>query len=307
MCLYNYSIIIPHKNIPDLLQRCLDNIPKRDDVQIIIVDDNSDPKIVDFEHFPGLDCSNTEVYFDKTTRGAGRARNVGLEYAKGEWVLFADADDMFEEGINTILNQVMNRDEDVIYFDVVSKDSDTLEITEESIGFTSTLHSEDDFSLRFGLSTPWMKAIRLSLIKEHKISFDETPVGNDIWFSSMCGLYAKKVGTIPVVGYCWMRRNASLWRSNKDLIWYKTRFEVVTRIAMFMKKQKNERAFKAFALHSTSFIGPMEKLSVKDYMKAELYYGWMVRDYRILIVWAPLYVFRRLKRVVGINFGMVGN
>ena len=38
-----FSIIIPHKNIPSLLQRCLDSIPKRDDVQIIVVDDNSNP------------------------------------------------------------------------------------------------------------------------------------------------------------------------------------------------------------------------------------------------------------------------
>ena len=37
----NYSIIIPHKNIPNLLQRCLDSIPNREDVQIIVVDDNS--------------------------------------------------------------------------------------------------------------------------------------------------------------------------------------------------------------------------------------------------------------------------
>lgn len=37
----NYSIIIPHKNSAGLLQRCLDSIPQRDDIQIIIIDDNS--------------------------------------------------------------------------------------------------------------------------------------------------------------------------------------------------------------------------------------------------------------------------
>ena len=47
----NYSIIIPHKNIPNLLQRCLDSIPNREDVQIIVVDDNSDPNIVDLISF----------------------------------------------------------------------------------------------------------------------------------------------------------------------------------------------------------------------------------------------------------------
>ena len=37
-----YSIIIPYKNCPALLNRCIDSIPQRDDVQIIVVDDNSD-------------------------------------------------------------------------------------------------------------------------------------------------------------------------------------------------------------------------------------------------------------------------
>ena len=59
----NYSIIIPHKNIPNLLQRCLDSIPNREDVQIIVVDDNSDPNIVDFDKFPGLNRSHFEVNF----------------------------------------------------------------------------------------------------------------------------------------------------------------------------------------------------------------------------------------------------
>ena len=40
----NYSIIIPHKNTPNLLQQCLDSIPYRDDIQIIVVDDNSEDK-----------------------------------------------------------------------------------------------------------------------------------------------------------------------------------------------------------------------------------------------------------------------
>lgn len=37
----NYSIIIPHYGIPELLGRCLRSIPERDDIQVIVVDDNS--------------------------------------------------------------------------------------------------------------------------------------------------------------------------------------------------------------------------------------------------------------------------
>ncbi len=49
-----WSIIVPHHNIPQLLERCLDSIPERDDIQIIVIDDNSDPTIVDFNMFPGI-------------------------------------------------------------------------------------------------------------------------------------------------------------------------------------------------------------------------------------------------------------
>src|SRR5574344_311021 len=91
----NYTIIIPHKNTTDLLRKCIDSIPKRNDVQVIIVDDNSDADKVDFEHFPGLNEERTEVYFTKEGKGAGYARNIGLQYAIGKWVVFVDADDYF--------------------------------------------------------------------------------------------------------------------------------------------------------------------------------------------------------------------
>ena len=86
---YIYSIIIPHKNSPDLLSRCLDSIPNRDDLQIVIIDDNSDENIVDFSNFPGMGRKNTIVIFNKESRGAGYARNLGLSKSNSKWFLFA--------------------------------------------------------------------------------------------------------------------------------------------------------------------------------------------------------------------------
>ena len=37
-----FSIIIPHKDIPDLLMRCLKSIPVSEDIQVIVVDDMYD-------------------------------------------------------------------------------------------------------------------------------------------------------------------------------------------------------------------------------------------------------------------------
>ena len=82
----SYSIIIPHKNIPNLLQRCLDTIPQRNDIQVIVIDDNSDDSIVDFNNFPKWTGIHYEYYLTKGNNGAGFARNYGLKYAKGQWM-----------------------------------------------------------------------------------------------------------------------------------------------------------------------------------------------------------------------------
>ena len=65
----NYTIIIPHKDIPDVLQRCLDSIPQSEDAQVIVVDDNSDPENVNFAHFQRLDRTDVERYFTREGKG----------------------------------------------------------------------------------------------------------------------------------------------------------------------------------------------------------------------------------------------
>ncbi len=98
-----------------MLQRCLDSIPERDDIQTIIVDDNSSPDIVDFDQFPGCHRKNTEVYLTKEGRGAGYARNVGLKHAEGKWLIFSDADDFFADEFSSILDEMIEAEEDLFF------------------------------------------------------------------------------------------------------------------------------------------------------------------------------------------------
>ena len=118
----NYSIIIPHKNIPDLLQICLDSIPVRDDIEIIVVDDNRDDDIVSKSDLPGLERSDCKVIFTKEGKGAGYARNVGLDNANGKWVLFADADDYFVDDFIAKIDQYKDSDFDIVFFRVNAVD-----------------------------------------------------------------------------------------------------------------------------------------------------------------------------------------
>ena len=80
----NYTIIIPHYNIPDLLMRCLKSIPVREDIQVIVVDDCSPDANRYLKDYPELSRPYLEYYSTPQGGSAGRARNVGLNHAKGK-------------------------------------------------------------------------------------------------------------------------------------------------------------------------------------------------------------------------------
>ena len=90
-----FSIIIAHYDIPDLLMRCLKSIPVSEDIQVIVVDDNSPDADTYLERYPELSRPYLEFIRAQKNGGAGYARNIGLDHAKGKWLLFADADDFF--------------------------------------------------------------------------------------------------------------------------------------------------------------------------------------------------------------------
>ena len=193
----NYSIIIPHKNIPQLLQRCLDSIPIRDDVQVIVVDDNSDADKVDFNNFPKWRGTNYEYYLTKEGKGAGYARNVGLEHAKGKWVLFIDADDYILPCINQIMDEYIDTENDIIYFypmSVLLKDRSTL--SKRADGYVKVLNkcitTQNRAELILTSGSPWSKLIKLDLINQHNIKFDEIKYSNDLFFSTKSAIKANK-------------------------------------------------------------------------------------------------------------------
>lgn len=213
----NYSIIIPHKNIPNLLQRCLDSIPVRDDVEVIVVDDNSDPQKVDFDHFPKWNGEHFQVFQTKEGKGAGYARNVGLDHATGRWIVFADADDFFTEDFGRLLEEMADEEDDLVFFNYINVLSD--EITQkldERVWYKTLIAAylnNDDKSeewLRCYFCVPWCKFVKKELIEQHRIRFSEVRWGNDTYFSAQVGCRAKTIRVSEKIGYVLTSRKGSL-------------------------------------------------------------------------------------------------
>lgn len=242
--MYNYSIIIPHHNIPKLLERLLYSIPIRDDLEVIIVDDNSDKEIVDFELFPGLGRKNCKVIFDKKGGGGGYARNVGLKEATGKWILFADADDFFNYCLNEILDYYIDNDNDIVYFKVNSLDSDNYSISNRGNNRLNLFidHYEENKEryttlLKYKCGEPWSKIIKKEIIDKNHITFEETNIHNDHRFGYMIGYHARKVDVDKRSLYCVTTRKISVSKNttNKALL---TRIRIFGEAENFIRSHK---------------------------------------------------------------------
>ncbi|WP_221411311.1 MULTISPECIES: glycosyltransferase family 2 protein [unclassified Apibacter] len=242
--MFNYTIIIPHKNTPKYLQRCLDSIPERNDIQVIVVDDNSDN--LDTINFPGLYKKNTEVYFTNEGKGAGYARNIGLSYAKGKWLLFADADDYFNLDFLTFTDEYLDSDNEIIYFSASSIDIDTgkrsnrNKILVKSINEYKEGCTKSKDNLLFKNWMPWSKMFKHDFIKKNNLKFEEVKVGNDALFVINAGILADKICVDINSIYCVTYNKKSLsFNFNQNL--FDERFMSKIRINNYLTKLNKKK------------------------------------------------------------------
>lgn len=104
------SVIVPVYNAEKTLARCVDSILEQSfrNLEIILVDDgSSDESLTLCRQYAEKD-QRVRTY-SITNRGAGEARNYGLEKAGGAYVFFADADDyVLQNGIEKMVAATEN-------------------------------------------------------------------------------------------------------------------------------------------------------------------------------------------------------
>lgn len=188
----NFSIIIPHKNIPQLLCRCLESIPVRNDVQVIVVDDNSEESFTGCNQPP---C-NFEYYVNEKGNGAGAARNIGIEKAVGRWIVFADADDFFTPSLSKMMDKYNDSDADVVLFPIKVVNSDTLEEGEwRNSNFNELVNNplKDNKHKLLETAALWSKFIKRGMIENNQIRCEEIFCSNDQMFSAKVAISANNI------------------------------------------------------------------------------------------------------------------
>lgn len=193
--MFKYSVIIPYRDTYNLLLKAISSIPERVDIQILVVDNSEIPLTGD--RIP-VRVSSTLVFLTSSPeKGAGCARNVGLNAAEGEFVLFLDADDYFTEKAFVYFDKYADACNDITYFKATSLKLDT--------GMSSTRHfnisqqidaylqSGNEDWVRFRIENPICKLFLKRFLDSRNFRFEEVNCSNDTMFSMTTGYYAKTI------------------------------------------------------------------------------------------------------------------
>ena len=271
-----YSIIIPHRNTPELLERCLKSIPKRADIEVIVIDDNSDaPHAEQVETIckglTGVHCMMTHEGL-----GAGYARNVGLEQVKGTWLLFADADDYFLPEAWTYFDRHQDDEADIIYFRSVCRYSDTgdtgdrhLRLNKMVDAFIASPDKVTEGHLRYNYNEPWGKMIRANLVRDNGITFEQTRWANDLHFSTVAGAHARTIKADEGEVYCITIAHGSLVHQH-SLESRRCRYEVTLRNNAYLR-QIGKREFQDSLMYSLKWAA---KLGGWNAVREFIQLGW---------------------------------
>lgn len=236
------SIIVPVYNVETFLPQCIDSLVNQTyrDIEIICVNDGStDESLAILEQYAAKDERIRIITQDN--QGVSCARNIGLQVAKGDWIMFVDSDDWIETNCCQKVLDV-SQDTELVLFSYVrefkSSSAPKQFLGNEEIKFNETnilqlyerLIAPNGKELRHpdnidSLSTPWGKIYRTETIRDHHLTFVSTnEIGTeDLLFNVEYHKYVHRAFYLPECLYHYRKSTlstlTSLYKEDLDKKW----------------------------------------------------------------------------------------
>ena len=244
--MYAVSVVVPLYNVEKYLEGCIESIIKQTlkNIEIILVDDGStDNSLKILKKYQSLD-NRIKILYQKN-QGAGVARNAGMEVAVGEYLMFLDADDVYEATfVEKMYNKAKANDLDVLVCrsdefigdDLLNKRDSDWTIKDNLLPDKDIFSIDEVRSDRFScfIWWPWDKILKRSFINELNIYYQNTRTTNDLFFISMCVFNANKISVLNDVLIHHRITKTSL-SATREKSWYCV-IEALDTVAEYMKK-----------------------------------------------------------------------
>lgn len=209
-----FSIVVPVYNVEKYLEKCLKSIQNQtyDNFEVIIVNDgstdNSKEIIKTFEKDARFKS------FNKKNGGLSDARNYGIKYTTGDFLLFIDSDDYIDENLLTKLNCVIEKcNPDIIKFNFVDVIEDKEYKHFERISDSKIVKLTE--LINFDYFEPACSyCYKLKFYKRHNFQFEIGRYHEDFGLIPLVLLKSKSIYYLNYFGYFYVKRENSIVNSN---------------------------------------------------------------------------------------------
>ena len=261
------SIIIPSFNGHKTILKALDsiNIKTYKDVEVIVVlngPKNKTKRIL--KNYKDIKVIETKEV------GVSNARNIGIENAKGKYLIFLDDDDYFEpKYLNKIYELLKKKSYDLLitnyYYKYKNKRNKRI-VTETNELYKNGLVSEGRmYSLleSYTINHTANKVFKREIIDKYNLRYDtKVTYGEDLLFNLKYTVYTTKVKLLPIYSYNYVIKD----NTSKKIEIIDEIIKVLNKYYYFDSKTKIINKIKIRAIYRNIFssIRNKEKININD-------------------------------------------
>ncbi len=213
------SVVVPMYNAEKTIDRCLRSLEAAvaaDTMEVIIIDDGSKDKSPDIAGEYAAHNKGWNVY-SYSNGGLSKARNRGIEHATGKYIYFIDSDDYVDtDYICKLYERAEETDADVVYAGFSEERDGCSSVIERTVLDHQEILSGRDWIKRRLDKGDWYNQVWCGLYKrdfllENNVLFlDDVRKYEDIIFSNLNIIHARRVSTVSDYGYHYVIGNNTL-------------------------------------------------------------------------------------------------
>lgn len=216
------SIIVPIYNGEKYVRNCITSLISQnlsnDEYEIIFINDGSIDKSTDIIEEYMTNHKNIRLISVKNG-GQSKARNIGIQNAKGKYLFFVDADDYISEySISNVLYKALDNNLDMIFFDLKLVNND--DVKKCNYDEDKDLYIQDGinyFADNNVNNGPWHFFISKKFIDDNDLTFVEGRLCEDGMFLVSTIFNAKKVAYTHTDVYRYVvRENSTTSKKSKE-------------------------------------------------------------------------------------------
>ena len=218
--------------------------------------------------------------YNKENGGLSSARNYGLNYTTGDYLIFLDSDDYIEKDYLYKVNEVLSNNKDIDLLRIKCKKVDedgNLISLEEGLNKSGLINIQDLFPIT-PFETAWSYIYKTSFWKENNFKYMEGKIHEDFGLTPEILMKAKKIYYLDYYGYNYVQRIGSIMSIKDESKILKRLFDILEqydRLININYNNENEKVFKSFItnyviIKARELNGKVFKTYVKELKKRKV-------------------------------------